>query len=226
MINLAIEKGDFIRINYTGKFEDGTIFDTIDEEVAKEQDIYDENVRYGSYIIIVGAKHVVEGLDEDFIGKDVGYRGTAEVPPEKGYGERRTELVKTYPTSKFTEKPVPGMRAVVDGKQGTVVMTIGRRARIDFNSPMAGKTLTFDYVIEEKIDDDIDKIKSLLKSYFMTDFDVEIADDVAVIESPSDLWLNQNWLLLKQRIAHELFQSMELDSVKFVETYQESEQEP
>ena len=223
---MAIEKGDFIRINYTGKFEDGTIFDTIDEEVAKEQDIYDENVRYGSYIIIVGAKHVVEGLDEDFIGKDVGYRGTAEVPPEKGYGERRTELVKTYPTSKFTEKPVPGMRAVVDGKQGTVVMTIGRRARIDFNSPMAGKTLTFDYVIEEKIDDDIDKIKSLLKSYFMTDFDVEIADDVAVIESPSDLWLNQNWLLLKQRIAHELFQSMELDSVKFVETYQESEQEP
>ena len=226
MINLAIEKGDFIRINYTGKFEDGTIFDTIDEEVAKEQDIYDENVRYGSYIIIVGAKHVVEGLDEDFIGKDVAYRGTVEVPPEKGYGERRTELVKTYPTSKFTEKPVQGMRAVVDGKQGTVVMTIGRRARIDFNSPMAGKTLTFDYVIEEKIDDDIDKIKSLLKSYFMTDFDVEIADDVAVIESPSDLWLNQNWLLLKQRIAHELFQSMELDSVKFVETYQESEQEP
>ncbi|MEA2003812.1 MAG: FKBP-type peptidyl-prolyl cis-trans isomerase, partial [archaeon] len=127
---MAIEKGDFIRINYTGKFEDGTIFDTIDEEVAKEQDIYDENVRYGSYIVIVGAKHVVEGLDEDFIGKDVGYRGTVEVPPEKGYGGRKTELVKTYPTSKFTEKPVPGMQAVVDGKQGTVVMTIGRRVRI------------------------------------------------------------------------------------------------
>ena len=222
---MAIEKGDFIRINYTGKFEDGTIFDTIDEEVAKEHDIYDENARYGSYIVIVGAKHVVDGLDEDFIGKDVGYRGTVEVPPEKGYGGHRTELVKTYPTSKFTEKPVPGMRAVVDGKQGLVVMTIGRRARIDFNSPMAGKTLAFDYVIEEKIDDDIDKIKSLLKSYFMTDFDVEIADDVAVIESPKDLWLNQNWLLLKQRIAYELFQSMELDSVKFVETYHESEQE-
>ena len=225
MINLAIENGDFIRINYTGKFEDGTIFDTIDEEVAKEHDIYDENARYGSYIVIVGAKHVVDGLDEDFIGKDVGYRGTVEVPPEKGYGGHRTELVKTYPTSKFTEKPVQGMRAVVDGKHGLVVMTIGRRARIDFNSPMAGKTLAFDYVIEEKIDDDLDKIKSLLKSYFMADFDVEIADDVAVIESPRDLWLNQNWLLLKQRIAYELFQSMELDSVKFVETYQESEQE-
>jgi FKBP-type peptidyl-prolyl cis-trans isomerase SlyD len=225
MINLTIENGDFIRINYTGKFEDGTIFDTIDEEVAKEQDIYDENARYGSYIVIVGAKHVVDGLDEDFIGKDVGYRGTVEVPPDKGYGEPKTELVKTYPTSKFTEKPVPGMQAVVEGKQGLVVMTIGRRVRIDFNSPMAGKTLTFDYVIEEKIDDNLDKIKSLLKSYFMTDFDVEIADDVATIESPRDLWLNQNWLLLKQRIAYELFQSMELDSVKFVETYQESEQE-
>lgn len=199
------------------------VFDTTDEEVAKEQGIYDENTRYDSFVIIVGKGHVVEGLDEDIVEKEAGYRGTVEIPPEKGYGEHKTELVKTYPTSKFTEPPVKGMRAVVEGKEGLVVMTIGRRVRIDFNSPMAGKTLIFEYVIEEKIDDDLDKIKSLLQSYFRMDFDVELVDDVAMIEPPGDLRLNQNWLLVKSRIAHELLESMELDSVKFVETYQNSE---
>ncbi len=115
------------------------------------------------------------------------------------------------------------MRAVVEGKEGTVVMTIGRRARVDFNSPMAGKTLTFEYVIEEQIDDDLDKIKSLLKSYFRRDFDVELVDDVAMIEPPIDLRLNQNWLFVKSGIAQELLGSMELDSLKFVETHQKSE---
>lgn len=199
------------------------VFDTTDEEVAKEQGIYDENTRYDSFVIIVGKGHVVEGLDEDIVEKEAGYRGTVEIPPEKGYGEHKTELVKTYPTSKFTEPPVKGMRAVVDGQQGMVVMTIGRRVRIDFNSPMAGKNLIFDYVIEEQIDDDLDKIKSLLQSYFRMDFDVELVDDVAMIEAPSDLRLNQNWLLVKSRIAQELLGSMELDSVKFVETYQNTD---
>jgi len=220
---LTIENGDFIRINYTGRLKDGMVFDTTDEEVAKEQGIYDENTRYDSFVIIVGKGHVVEGLDEDIVEKEVGYHGTVEIPPEKGYGEHKTELVKTYPTSKFTETPVKGMRAVVEGQEGMVVMTIGRRVRIDFNSPMAGKPLIFEYVIEEKIDDDLDKIKSLLQSYFRMDFDAELVDDVAMIEAPSDLRLNQNWLLVKSRIAHELLGSMELDSVKFVETYQNSE---
>ncbi len=220
---MTIENGDFIRINYTGRLEDGMVFDTTDEEVAKEQGIYDENTRYDSFVIIVGKGHVVEGLDEDIVEKEAGYRGTVEIPPEKGYGEHKTELVKTYPTSKFTETPVKGMRAVVEGQEGMVVMTIGRRVRIDFNSPMAGKPLIFEYVIEEKIDDDLDKIKSLLQSYFRMDFDAELVDDVAMIEPPSDLRLNQNWLLVKSRIAHELLGSMELDSVKFVETYQNSE---
>ena len=220
---MTIENEDFIRLNYTGRLDDGMVFDTTDEEVAKEHDIYDENTRYDSFVIIVGKGHVVEGLDEDIVGKEAGYHGTVEIPPEKGYGEHKTELVKTYPTSKFTEPPVKGMRAVVDGQQGMVVMTIGRRVRIDFNSPMAGKTLIFDYVIEEKIDDDLDKIKSLLQSYFRMDFDVELVDETAVIEPPSDLRLNQNWLLVKSRIASELLESMELDSVKFVETYQNSE---
>jgi len=218
---LTIEQGDFIRINYTGRSDDGTVFDTTEEEVAKEHEIHDENVKYESYVIIVGAGHVVDGLDEDFVGKEAGYHGTVEVPPEKGYGERKTELLKMYPVSSFDEKPVKGMRAVINGQQGTVAMTIGRRVRVDFNSPMAGKTLTFEYTIEDVIDDDTQKIKSLLNSYFRVDFDVDIVDDSVSIQAPSNLWLNESWLISKQRMAYEILKWTEIESVKFFETYRD-----
>ena len=65
---MSIEKGNFIKVSYTGKNED-RIFDTTDEEIAKANDIYNEKGKYGGDIIIVGAGHTVEGLDEDLIGK-------------------------------------------------------------------------------------------------------------------------------------------------------------
>ena len=219
---MVIQDRDFIRINYTGRFEDGTVFDTTDEETAKESDIHDENTRYEPFIIVVGAKHVAEGLDEDLIGKDAGYHGTVEVPPTKGYGERESELVTTHSISGFKEKPVKGARVRIDGKDGIVTMTIGRKVRVDFNHPMAGKTLIFDYSIEEILDDDLTKINALLRSYFVVDFDVEIDDDCALIESPRSLLFNQRWLVMKERLAQELLQSIDIDSIKFVETYSES----
>ena len=219
---MVIQDRDFIRINYTGRFEDDTVFDTTDEEIAKENDIYDENARYGPFVIIVGAKHVAEGLDEDLIGKDASYHGTVEVPPVKGYGEREPELITTHSISGFKEKPVKGARVRIDGRDGTVLMTIGRKVRVDFNNPMAGKTLIFDYSIEDVLDDDLTKIKALLSSYFVVDFDVEIDDDIARIESPRSLLFNERWLVMKERLAQELLQSLDIDSVKFVETYSES----
>lgn len=219
---MVIQDRDFIRINYTGRFEDDTVFDTTDEEIAKESGMYDENTRYEPFIIIVGAKHVVEGLDEDIIGKDAGYHGTVEVPPTKGYGEREPELITTHSISGFKEKPLKGTRVRIDGRDGTVVMTIGRKVRVDFNNPMAGKTLIFDYSIEDVLDDDLTKIKALLRSYFVVDFDVEIDDGNVLIESPRSLLFNQRWLVMKERLSQELLQSLDIDSVKFVETYSES----
>jgi len=131
-------------------------------------------------------------------------------------------LVTTHSISGFKEKPVKGARVRIDGRDGVVTMTIGRKVRVDFNHPMAGKTLIFDYSIEEILDDDLTKIKALLRSYFVVDFDVEIDDDSALIESPRSLLFNQRWLVMKERLAQELLQSLDIDSIKFVETYSES----
>ena len=71
---MAIQKGDFIKLNYTGKFEDGRVFDTTDEDLAKKEDIFNPRGLYGGDVVIVGAGHTIEGLDEDLEGKEVGYR--------------------------------------------------------------------------------------------------------------------------------------------------------
>ncbi|MCD5424954.1 MAG: hypothetical protein LRZ92_00665 [Methanosarcinaceae archaeon] len=69
---LAIKKGDFIKINYTGKVDD-VVFVTTNESIAKENDIYNPDIGYDGDVISVGAKHVPINLDEDIIGKEVGY---------------------------------------------------------------------------------------------------------------------------------------------------------
>ena len=97
---MTIQKGDFIRVSYTGKNED-RVYDTTDEEVAKANEIYNEKGKYGGDVIIVGAGHTVAGLDEDLVGKDVGYSGSVTIPPEKAFGARNPELIETVPITKF-----------------------------------------------------------------------------------------------------------------------------
>jgi len=145
---MTIQNGDFIRVSYTGKNED-RIYDTTNEEVAKANNIYNEKGKYGGDIIIVGAGHTVAGLDEDLVGKDVGYSGSVTIPPEKAFGIRNPELIETVPVTKFEQRPQVGMSVQVDGRQGIVIRAIGRMAQVDFNRFLAGQTVTYDYEIKE-----------------------------------------------------------------------------
>ncbi len=134
-----ISDGDFIRLSYTAKLEDGTIVDTTDEEVAKEHGIYNENARYGDIYIVVGKGHVLPGLEEDIKGKEVGYKGTVEIPPEKAFGEYNPDFKDTFSINRFKERPEVGQRVRIGDRIGTVERIVGRRVIVDFNHPLAGK---------------------------------------------------------------------------------------
>ena len=61
-----MKKGDFIKIDYTGKIkETDKIFDTTIEDVAKKENTYNPKVKYGSILVIVGHEKIVKGLDEE-----------------------------------------------------------------------------------------------------------------------------------------------------------------
>jgi len=169
---MAIQKGDVIRLHYTGKVkETGEIFDTTYEEVAKEAGIYSEKGIYGPVPIAVGANHVLKGLDEQLEGLEVGKKYEIIVPPEKGFGKRDPKLIKTFTLGQFRRQgimPFPGMPIEIETEsgrklKGRVLTVSGGRVRVDFNHPYAGKHLVYEVEVVEKIDDPIEKVKALME---------------------------------------------------------------
>ena len=216
---MSIEKGDFIRVSYTGKTDEGRVFDTTDEDVAKTNNIYNEKGKYGGDVIIVGAKHTVEGLDEDLIGKEVGYTGSVTIPPEKAFGIRNPELIESIPVTKFKESPMLGMPVEVDGRPGFVIKVIGRMTQVDFNRFLAGQTVSYDYEIKEKIDDNEGKIKGLIALYIGRELPVQINDSSATIEIEPELTYNQRWLISKMQIAREIMKNTDIREISYIEKY-------
>ncbi len=147
------------------------------------------------------------------------------MPPEKGFGERNPALIETFSITKFKEKPQPGMQVNIDGRNGVVETAIGRRARVDFNHPLAGVDLTYDYVIEEKIDDTKAKIKGLIDLYARADLDIEIQGDIAKVIVPYSLSFDQRWIISKRQIADEILAHTELKEMQYIEKYTKPEKD-
>ena len=73
-----VKVGDSISVNYTGKLEDGTVFDSN----------IDPNFKHVEpFIFTAGAGQVIPGWDKGFIGMKVGEKKTLVIPPEEAYGE-------------------------------------------------------------------------------------------------------------------------------------------
>ena len=69
----TVKKHDFVEIEYTGRIkEDGTIFDTTEEKVAKENGVYNKNADYSPAVICVGENNILKNLEEQMIGKETG----------------------------------------------------------------------------------------------------------------------------------------------------------
>jgi FKBP-type peptidyl-prolyl cis-trans isomerase 2 len=220
---MVVQKGDFIKLSYTGKLENGTVFDTTDANVAKEYGIYNEQASYGPETVIIGKGFVVAGLDEDLIGKDVGYKGTVSIPPEKGFGMRRIDQIQTIPVKKFKEPIRPGVRVNVDGRTGTVESIAGGRARVNFNSPLAGETLNYEYTVDSQIENKEEKIAAILRMFTGKDIEHKIEDGKVIIEVPKDFQFNQRWLIAKGAIASQLQELEGIGEVVFQETYKKEE---
>ncbi len=219
--NMTIKEGDFIKISYTGKLEDGKVFDTTNEEAAKVHNLYNPNGRYGGDVIIIGVNQIIAGLEEDIKLHDAGYEGTVSIPPEKAFGVRDPKLVKALPMKKFEQKPQMGMPIEVNGQTGTVVKVQERWANVDFNIPMAGQTITYDYKIEATLEDVKEMAVGLSTLYTGLEMDIDIEGTVAKVNVPLEFNYSQRWITSKAQMALDLLKYTDLTEVLYVETYKE-----
>ncbi len=216
---MPIQKGDFIRLSFTGRLADGSVFDTTDEQVAKESGIYDEEKRYSPMTVIVGSGFLVEGLEDDLIGKNAGYKGKVEVEPTKGFGDRSLDAIEIIPIKKFEGKVEPGKIVEYEGRVGFIESVAGGRVKVDYNEPLAGKTLIYDYKIESVIRERKDKIEALLRGYVSDDAKFEIEGDTVRIDVPKELATDESWAVGKLLIGRFLASSAGMKKVVFRETF-------
>lgn len=217
---MALQEGDFIRLRYTGSFGEN-IFDTTDEDRAKEEGIYNPRADYGPVTIRLGSHHVIVGLEDELIGKEVGAEGEVDVSPEKAFGAHQDEEVRSVPATQFREKPRRGMRIEVEGREGLVVDVIGRRAVVDFNHPLAGKTLHYSYAVVEKVEDPVEQIKGLIKLYSgRSDIEITIADGTVELTLPAAITYDRRWMIWRGTLVREIFEyNPEVTNVVMKETF-------
>ena len=188
----TIKKHDFVEIEYTARTkEDNAVFDTTQEEVAKQEGVYNKNNDYSPLVISLGENTILKALDEQLIGKETGEEYTFEISAENAFGRKDARLLQMIPLSKFRQQniqPVPGLQLNIDGVFGIVKTVSGGRCYVDFNNPLSGRDLVYNVKVKRIVEDDKEKLSSLLKLHLpIKDAEVEIKDGSAVIKSKSEI---------------------------------------
>ncbi|AIU69323.1 peptidylprolyl isomerase [Thermococcus eurythermalis] len=163
---MKVEAGDYVLFNYVGRFENGEVFDTSIEELAREHGIYVEEREYGPMWARIGVGEIIPGLDEALIGMEKGEKKTVTVPPEKAYGMPKPELIIKVPIEEFTKaglEPQEGLYVMTDSGIAKILKVEESMVSLDFNHPLAGKTLIFEVEIMEikKSEADVDEGSAL-----------------------------------------------------------------
>lgn len=133
----AASEGKNVRIHYTGRLTDGTVFDTSE---GREP-----------FGFTVGAGEVISGFDTAVEGMAAGDERTVTIPAVEAYGPRRQDLVLDVPRQQLPAdmELEPGKRLHMETQDGrtfqvTIMEVHDDHLKLDANHPLAGQDLTFD----------------------------------------------------------------------------------
>lgn len=184
---MAIKKGDFIEIEYVGRLKvNNTIFDLTDEKLAKENNLYNEDMDYGPIIICVGQKNVINGLDKALEGKDINKEYNIELKPEESFGKKDAKLIKIVSNSVFKKQKInvfPGLKVNMDGSIATIRNVSGGRIVVDFNHPLAGREIVYKVKINRIVSDDKEKVESILKQLGIKKDKIELKEGEVKVDA-------------------------------------------
>ena len=136
------KSGDTVKIHYTGKLNDGTVFAD-----SKER----EPLQF-----VIGENRIIPGIEEVVVGMNTGESKTVEISADKAFGPYQEEMVQVVNRSQFPEDMEPKVGEKIqmtDGAGRTIVVIVkeisGAEVTLDTNHPLAGKNLTFDIELIE-----------------------------------------------------------------------------
>jgi len=140
----SAKNGDTVRVHYTGKLLDGTIFDSSEGSDPLE--------------FILGQQQVIAGFDRAVLGMNIGAKTTVTIPVDDAYGQRKPGLVLDVDRSEFPPdiEPRIGLNLRMEQSDGSTVNVAvtnvaGNMVTLDANHPLAGEDLVFDIELVEII---------------------------------------------------------------------------
>jgi len=143
-IEMVVKQGDRIKVDYTGKLEDGTVFDSSDGREPLEFN--------------AGTGKMIKGFDAAVIGMKEGEEKTITLKPEEAYGQVRKDLIFDVPKENIAgdiELAIgTEVTLIITGKpmSGRITDVLEDSVKVDLNPKLAGKTLVFDIKIVEIVE--------------------------------------------------------------------------
>lgn len=145
------KKGDRVKLHFTGKLEDGTVFDS-----TEDCDCDDCGCEEGPVEFVIGEGEMAPGLEEAVVGMSPGESKTVKVPAALAFGERDEEMVVVVEKKELPPDLNPEVGETLevtedDGESFPVIVTETSDTTItlDANHPLAGLELTFDLQLVE-----------------------------------------------------------------------------
>lgn len=136
------KNGDTVKVHYTGKLNDGTVFDSsADREPLK---------------FTIGNGQLIQDFEQAVIGMNTGESKTVQIPSDNAYGPHREEMLMVIDRSQFPEGLEPRIDQQLQVRhpngQESVVKVVDisdTNVTLDANHPLAGKDLTFEIQLTE-----------------------------------------------------------------------------
>jgi peptidylprolyl isomerase len=225
---MSLQKGNFILVDYVAKVkETGEVFDTTLEETAKKERMYKEGDIYEPKLVVIGEGWIIKALDENLATMEVDKAAVIEIPPDKAFGPRDPEKVKRVPLKQLLAKditPTLGLRVEYGGKTATVRAVGAGRVLLDFNPPLAGKTLVYDTTVKKKLETVEEKIGALIHRRIpaveQAKFQFIVKPKTVNIEMPAEAFYLEGIQLAKRGIATDIPRFLEgITTVEFAETF-------
>ena len=223
-----MEEGTIVHVDYNlYNADSGDLIETTREDIAKENDMHQEGRNYSPLVCVVGSGQLIAGFEESLLSAKANKDISVEIAPADAYGEKDSDKVETISIDKlirYVRDPKSlyiGGPVTIEGKTGTLSYMAAGRARIDYNHPMAGRTLKYDYKIIKVIKDKGEKVAALLESNtghegFEVSFD---GNDISII-TPEAMLFDTNAAMQKFRIVTVLRDSVDAGKVSFVEVHE------
>jgi peptidylprolyl isomerase len=138
------QKGDTVKVHFTGKFDDGTEFTTSRDDAPVE--------------FTIGEGKLIPGIEEGTIGMAEGDQKTLQLEPSQAFGEKRPELVSKIPRSDLPDdiQPTVGLQLQMTSTSGNQIRVVvteisEEEVTLDANHALAGQPLTFDIELVEVV---------------------------------------------------------------------------